>query len=140
MLPERRTVINDRSINWTLVPHPSPGWVAVAHPELPPEDALARLVAELPHICRLDEPDPAAAWRERMTMLAGVGERLTERRFDAKARVSGSACCTPAPREQRVEHAHVDETRPAVVGGAGYFAGQRQRRPAAPAAAVTPVR
>ncbi|MDN3025875.1 aminopeptidase [Streptomyces sp. S.PB5] len=83
MLPERRTVINDRSINWTLVPHPSPGWAAVAHPELPPEEALARLVDELSHICRLDEPDPAAAWRERMTMLAGVGERLTERRFDA---------------------------------------------------------
>lgn len=83
MLPERRTVINDRSINWTLVPHPSPGWAAVAHPELPPEDALARLVTELSHICRLDEPDPAAAWRERMTILAGVGERLTERHFDA---------------------------------------------------------
>jgi aminopeptidase len=83
MLAERRAVINDRSINWTLVPHPSPGWAAVAHPHLPPDAALTRLVDELSHICRLDEPDPAAAWRERMDMLAGVGERLTERRFDA---------------------------------------------------------
>ncbi len=32
---------------------------------------------------RLDEPDPAAAWRERFATLAEVGRRLTERRFDA---------------------------------------------------------
>src|SRR4029078_9257424 len=32
---------------------------------------------------RLDEPDAAAAWRERAAQLQDVGARLTERRFDA---------------------------------------------------------
>lgn len=83
MLPERRVVINGRSINWTLVPYPTPAWASLAHPRMEPADALDRLVRELAHACRLDEPDPAAAWRERMDALAAVGERLTARRFDA---------------------------------------------------------
>ncbi|MET9426912.1 MULTISPECIES: aminopeptidase [unclassified Streptomyces] len=83
MVAERRTVINDRSINWTLVPAPSAEWAALAHPTLAPDAALSRLVDELLHICRLDEPDPAAAWRTRMADLADVGARLTARRFDA---------------------------------------------------------
>ncbi|MDQ0993864.1 aminopeptidase [Streptomyces sp. V3I7] len=83
MVAERRRVINDRSINWTLVPAPSAAWAAVAYPHLGPDEALVRLVEELTHICRLDEPDPAAAWKERMAHLAGVGERLTAHRFDA---------------------------------------------------------
>src|SRR5262249_46140555 len=35
------------------------------------------------HVCRLDEDDPVAAWRERSDLLVAVAERLTERRFDA---------------------------------------------------------
>jgi aminopeptidase len=34
-------------------------------------------------VCRLDEPDPIAAWRERQQALVDAGRRLTERRFDA---------------------------------------------------------
>lgn len=83
MVAERRTVINDRSINWTLIPWPSPAWAALAHPALPPPEALDLLRNEIAHVCRLDEPDPAAAWRSRMTVLAEMGERLTARRFRA---------------------------------------------------------
>src|SRR5204863_4320693 len=34
-------------------------------------------------VCRLDEPDPVAAWDRRMTTLLSAAERLTERRFAA---------------------------------------------------------
>ena len=34
------------------------------------------------HICRLDEPDPIAAWTQRMERLRATAGRLTERRFD----------------------------------------------------------
>lgn len=83
MLAERRTVINDRSISWTLVPYPTAAWAGLTHPELAPDAALTQLVQELAHVCRLDEPDPAAAWRDRMTSLGEVGDRLTAHRFDA---------------------------------------------------------
>jgi aminopeptidase len=53
------------------------------HPDADPDEAVARLRDQLAHILRLEEPDPAAAWRVRGDELVGVGDRLTERRFDA---------------------------------------------------------
>ncbi len=51
--------------------------------DLDPDAALARLWEQIVHVCRLDEDDPVAAWRERMAELVGVTERLTAARFDA---------------------------------------------------------
>jgi aminopeptidase len=82
-LREAGQVINDRTTNWTIAPCPTAGWAALVHPDLPPDAALARLWEQIVHVCRLDEPDPVAAWRERMTTLAGVCERLTAARLDA---------------------------------------------------------
>ena len=76
-------VINERTTNWTVVPCPSMTWARLAHPELPPEDAFERLWEEIAHVCRLDEPDPVAAWNERADVLAAAATRMNERRFDA---------------------------------------------------------
>ena len=35
------------------------------------------------HVCRLDEEDPVAAWRERADFLVATADRLTQRGFDA---------------------------------------------------------
>jgi len=53
------------------------------HPRLEAAAALERLWAEIAHVCRLDEPDPAGAWRERFAALQRVADALTARRFDA---------------------------------------------------------
>jgi aminopeptidase len=82
-LREAGQVINDRTTNWTIAPCPTPGWAGLVHPDLSPDAALARLWEQIVHVCRLDEPNPVAAWRERMATLAGVCERLTAARFDA---------------------------------------------------------
>jgi aminopeptidase len=76
-------VINDRTTNWTVVPCPSQTWAALAHPDLPPAEALERLWDEIEHVCRLDEPDPVAAWNERADALGDAAARMNERRFDA---------------------------------------------------------
>jgi aminopeptidase len=76
-------VINERTTNWSVVPCPSPAWAGLAYPDLPPEEALDRLWQEIAHVCRLDEPDPVAAWNERADALAAAAERMNERRFDA---------------------------------------------------------
>jgi aminopeptidase len=76
-------VINERTTNWTVVPCPSPSWAQLAHPDLPPDEALERLRQEIAHVCRLDEPDPVAAWNERADALADAAARMNERRFDA---------------------------------------------------------
>jgi aminopeptidase len=86
MLPhvkESSVVVNERQINWTAVPCPTPGWATQVHPALPAEDALARLWQQVGHVCRLDEPDPVAAWRSRLRRLVAVTEKLDALGLDA---------------------------------------------------------
>jgi aminopeptidase len=82
-LRETSEVVNARTTNWTAVPCPTEPWASLVLPDLEPAAALARLWEHVVHMCRLDEDDPVAAWRERQDVLAGVSERLTQRRLDA---------------------------------------------------------
>jgi aminopeptidase len=82
-LREVGRVVDERTTNWTGVPAPTPGWARLVHPELEPEAAYRKLWEEIIHICRLDEPDPAQAWRDRMKELSKVGERLGALELDA---------------------------------------------------------
>ncbi|HYV17300.1 MAG TPA: aminopeptidase [Conexibacter sp.] len=82
-LREAGQVINERTTNWTIGPCPTPAWAQLVHPDLDPDAALATLWEEIVHVCRLDEADPVAAWRERMATLTSAAERLTAARFDA---------------------------------------------------------
>jgi aminopeptidase len=82
-LKERLVVINKRLVNWSILPYPTPSWAELVHPDLDADAALAKLTEELMHVCRLDEDDPVAAWRERDETLHSVAARLTEHHFDA---------------------------------------------------------
>jgi aminopeptidase len=82
-LQERLVIINKRLVNWTIMPFPTQSWAELVHPELDPDPALERLTEELIHVCRLDEDDPVAAWRERKETLHSVAGRLSEHHFDA---------------------------------------------------------
>lgn len=82
-IKETGPVVNARTTNWTILPCPTRPWACEVHPELGPEEAWTRLGEQLMHVCRLDEDDPVAAWRERASVLAGAAERITARRFDA---------------------------------------------------------
>ncbi|MCP9488394.1 MAG: aminopeptidase [Solirubrobacteraceae bacterium MAG38_C4-C5] len=82
-LKETALVVNERTTNWTASPCPTPGWAALVHPDLAPDAALERLWEQILHVCRLDEADPVAAWRERAAVLVGAAERVSARRFDA---------------------------------------------------------
>jgi aminopeptidase len=86
MLPrvkESAEVLSRQALNWTVAPAPTPGWAQLVHPDMDPEAALARLWEEIAHILRLDEPDPVAAWVERMEKLEQVARGLDELALDA---------------------------------------------------------
>jgi aminopeptidase len=76
-------VIMSGAVNWTVVPCPNPAWAGLVFPGLEPGEALERLWSEIAHICRLDVPDPAAAWTARGAELKASAERLTARRLSA---------------------------------------------------------
>ncbi len=82
-IKESVEVLADRTTNWTIVPAPNPVWARLVHPDLEPDAALDRLWEQIVHVCRLDEPDPVAAWSERAAQLDGAAQRLTARGFDA---------------------------------------------------------
>ncbi len=76
-------IVNQRVSNWTAAPCPTASWAELVYPELKPADALERLWREVAHICRVDEPDPVAAWEERMDALVAVAGKLDGLRLDA---------------------------------------------------------
>jgi aminopeptidase len=82
-LPNTGDVVNAGTTNWCVAPAPTRGWAGLVFPDLDPDDAYDRLWREIGHVCRLDEDDPAEAWRSRARTLETVAARLTERRFDA---------------------------------------------------------
>ena len=82
-LKETSKVVGDRSTNWTIVPCPNDNWAALVYPDLPAEEARETLWRSVEHVLRLDEPDPAAAWEERMAVLNTSAARLAEQKFDA---------------------------------------------------------
>ena len=80
---EAGKVVNERTTNWTIVPCTSQEWASLVHPDLPAEDALAKLDEQIIHVLRLDEDDPIAAWRERADTLQSAAATLTGHNFDA---------------------------------------------------------
>jgi len=72
-------LVSERAVNWTIVPAPTPAW---AHQVFGRPDTDALWVA-IEKALRLDEPDPAAAWRKHVERLHSLARALTERRFDA---------------------------------------------------------
>jgi aminopeptidase len=76
-------VINMRTTNWCVMPGPTRAWAQAVFPDLDEDDAYEKLWEQISFVCRLDEPDPVDAWRERMTGLEEVGRRITDRHFDS---------------------------------------------------------
>jgi len=82
-LKELTEIVGERLTNWCIVPAPHRRWAALVYPDVEEDEAYERLWSELEHVLRLDEPDPVAAWDERMAVLSDAAARLTERAFDA---------------------------------------------------------
>ena len=82
-LAEIGPIVNARTTNWTSAPAPTRAWAELVYPDLDSDAAYGKLWDEIRHVCRLDEPDPAAAWTRRMAELTDVGNRLGALRLDA---------------------------------------------------------
>ena len=80
--PAMEEITNFRT-NWTIVPSATPGWARAVFPELAPDAAVAKLWDAIFAACRIDRPDPVAAWSEHNAGLARRTENLNGRRFEA---------------------------------------------------------
>lgn len=82
-LAETFKVVTDRSVAWTISPFPTDAWARVVYPEQGEAEALEALWRDIAHVCRLDEPDPAAAWTSRIEEIWQVARRIDELDLDA---------------------------------------------------------
>jgi aminopeptidase len=80
---ESLQTVEDKSIAWTLSPFPTRSWAELVHPDVSADEALDLLWEDIAHVCRLDEPDPAHAWNERIDQLWQVAKRLDALDLDA---------------------------------------------------------
>jgi aminopeptidase len=76
-------LITREEINWTIVASATPAWAAAVFPDLPPDEALARLWLSIFAACRVDQPDPLAAWKEHDANLHARADRLNAKRYSA---------------------------------------------------------
>jgi aminopeptidase len=76
-------LITRHDINWTIVACATPAWAAAAFPDLPPDQATAKLWDAIFAASRVDADDPVARWKEHDSGLHRRADLLNQKRYAA---------------------------------------------------------
>ena len=80
--PAMERIVNF-DINWTIVSYPNPAWARQMFPDLPEDEAIARLADAIFAASRVNEADPIGAWQTHNDALHTRTAWLNDRRFSA---------------------------------------------------------
>ena len=78
-----RERIGRNDTNWLVVAAASAAWAAKVFPEAEADRQTTHLWDAIARLCRLDQPDPIAAWERHLDDLAARRDRLNARRYAA---------------------------------------------------------
>jgi aminopeptidase len=78
-----RELISRNQTNWAVIAAPSAKWAAKVFPSVPADRQTGQLWEAIRRLCRLDAPDPVAAWRSHIEALAARAADLNRRKFSA---------------------------------------------------------
>ena len=78
-----RELISRNQTNWAVIAAAGSGWAAKVFPDRRPDEQIARLWDEINRLCRLDRPDPVAAWQQHIDDLAARADYLNRQHYDA---------------------------------------------------------
>jgi aminopeptidase len=78
--PFRQYVMSDQ-LNWSIISLPIASWAAKVFPASPPQQQIAQLWAAIFKICRIDQPDPLAAWQDHLAELAKRTRYLNAKQY-----------------------------------------------------------
>jgi aminopeptidase len=76
-------LITNFDINWSIVCYATPAWAALVFPDLPQDQAVARLWDAIFAASRIDHADPVAAWAEHNAALHARTALLTAKHYAA---------------------------------------------------------
>ena len=75
--------ISNFDVNWTILAHPGRGWARQVFPDLPPDQAVARLARAILSASRVTGDDPVADWSAHNAALKTRTGWLNAQRFAA---------------------------------------------------------
>ncbi|MGB8252076.1 MAG: aminopeptidase [Anaerolineaceae bacterium] len=75
--------ISRNAVNWCVVAGSVPGWAARVFPGQAPDQQVASLWDSIFKICRIDQPDPMAAWEAHVKDLAIRTDYLNKKAYAA---------------------------------------------------------
>ena len=78
-----REQISRNETNWAIVAAATDAWAAKVFPGIPAADAVERLWEAIGRMCRLDAPDPVAAWETHLESLAERSAYLNRKQYSA---------------------------------------------------------
>lgn len=76
-------LITRHDINWTIVASATPAWASAMFPDLPSDEALAKLWNAIFAASRADQDDSVAAWKRHDDQLHARAEYLNQKRYAA---------------------------------------------------------
>ncbi len=78
-----REQVSRNDTNWAVVAAASSAWAEKIFPGIPTNEAVSKLWDAIGRMCRLDTPDPLAAWEAHLGNLAARSEYLNSKRYSA---------------------------------------------------------
>jgi aminopeptidase len=78
-----RELISRNQTNWSVIAAAGQGWAAKVFPRVPPASQLTELWDAIGRFCRLDLPDPVAAWKSHLSALVARSDFLNRRQYAA---------------------------------------------------------
>jgi len=78
-----REHISRNQTNWGVVAAAAVAWAARVFPHLPPAEQMTALWGAIERLCRLDRPDPIAAWETHLAALAARTDQLNAKLYTA---------------------------------------------------------
>ena len=69
------------ALNWAVASIPQPAWAQRVFPDTPPEQAVDNLWQAIIRVCRLDQPDPIAAWQIHIRDLLARRKALNQKQY-----------------------------------------------------------
>ena len=73
--------ISKFNINWNIIAAATPDWAALVFPDLPVQQAVEKLWDAIFTACRIDQPDPVAAWKAHDANLHKRADFMNQKRF-----------------------------------------------------------
>lgn len=73
--------ISTNAINWLVIAVPSPDWAHTVYPDLPIDQAQAKLWEAVFEICRMNNEDPVAAWGDHIKVLGVRCAYMNEKQY-----------------------------------------------------------